>query len=113
MAKKTQNLGGRKKGMGKEVINARRILRTQDDLETEISKDVMAAYSTIRETMYDKSAPPATRRSAANDIIAMFDKLHAKSEKVVEEFEGRYSEENPSDDAPSDGKVQPIFKFAD
>lgn len=111
MASKEPKVIGRRKGLHKGIVNARKIIRTQDSLETEISKDVMEAYSTIRATMYDKGAPAATRRSAANDIITMFDKLRDKSEVVLEEFEEEGDTNGKKE--KSSNNVQPLFKYAD
>lgn len=110
--KKGKGIGGRKPGMTKEITDARKILRTQAELEGEISKDALAAYNTIRNVMYTEDAPAASRRAAAKDVLDMFKMLHEKSEKTVEEFYGEFDGDNEG--GSEDGSnVQPLFKYAD
>ena len=114
MAKKKQpNIGGKPKGMNKEVLDSRKIIRTQGELEYNISKDVLAAYNTVRAVMYDESAPAASRRAAANDIITMFEALRKKSEKVLEDFESTRTANGSDGTEKTDDNVRPMFKFAD
>jgi len=114
MAKKKQpNIGGKPKGMNKAVLDARKIIRTQGELEYKISQDVIDAYNVIRNVLADESAPAASRRAAANDIIKMFEALQEKSEKIVEEFEeSREDRQSGKEDKDGDN-VMPMFKWAD
>ena len=114
MAKKKQpNIGGKPKGMNKEVLDARRIIRTQGELEYKISQDVIDAYNVIRNVLADESAPAASRRAAANDIIKMFEALQEKSEKIVEEFEENREDRQTEGSQGNSENITPMFKFAD
>ena len=114
MAKKTaKGVGGRKRGMDKRVLDARKHIRTWGELEYKVSDDVLEAYNVIRGILRDESAPAATRRSAANDIIAFFEQMRQRSEKIVEEFEEGYSSSEEGEEAPANSNIKPLFKFAD
>lgn len=109
--KKGKGIGGRKPGMTKEIVSARKHLRTWAELEHEVSEDVLEAYNVVRSVMKDSTAPPASRRAAANDIIAFFKELQQKSEKTVEDFEGSF--ENDGGDSDDGSNVQPLFKWSE
>ena len=98
--------------MTKEIVSARKHLRTWAELEHEVSEDVLEAYNVIRGVMKNSEAPPASRRAAANDIIAFFKELQEKSEKTVEEFYGEF--DGDSEGGSEDGSnVQPLFKWSE
>ena len=110
--KKTKGVGGRKPGMTKEIVDARKHLRTWAELEHEVSEDVLEAYNVVRGVMKDSTAPPASRRAAANDIIAFFKELQQKSEKKLEDFESGF-EGNSGEDSEDGSNVQPLFKWSE
>ena len=112
-ANNASNPGGRKRGMNKKVLDSRKALRTWGELEYRVSDDVLEAYNVIRGILRDESAPPATRRSAANDIIAFFEKIKENSEKVVEEFEEEYNGEQGGTKESESDNVQPLFKWSE
>ena len=112
-ANNASNPGGRKRGMNKKVLDSRKALRTWGELEYRVSDDVLEAYNVIRGILHDTDAPPATRRSAANDIIAFFEKIKENSEKIVEEFEEEYNGEQGGTKESESGNVQPLFKWSE
>lgn len=113
MAKKTaKGVGGRKRGMDKRVLDARKHIRTWGELEYKVSADVLEAYNVIRGVMYNQEAPAATRRSAANDIIAFFKEMKENSEVIVKEFEENYEGGQPEEKSEVDN-VQPLFKWSE
>ena len=113
MAKKTaKGVGGRKRGMDKRVLDARKHIRTWGELEYRVSDDVLEAYNVIRNVMYSEDAPAATRRSAANDIIAFFKEMKENSEEIVKEFEENY-EGGRSEEKSEGDNVQPLFKWSE
>lgn len=112
-ANNASNPGGRKRGMNKKVLDSRKALRTWGELEYRVSDDVLEAYNVIRNILRDESAPPATRRSAANDIIAFFEKIKENSAKIVEEFEEGYNGEQGGAKESESNNVQPLFKWSE
>lgn len=84
----TKKVAGRTKGMNKDLVNAKKHLRTWAELEGEVSSDVLQAYDVIRGVMKNDNAPPASRRAAANDIINFFKEMQERSEKRLEGFYG-------------------------
>jgi len=112
-ANNASNPGGRKKGMNKKILDSRKNLRTWGELEYKVSQDVLDAYNIIRNVMNDQEAPAATRRSAANDVIAFFEKMKDESEKVVQEFEEEYNGEQGGTKESESDNVQPLFKWSE
>tara|TARA_Y100000593_G_scaffold94032_1_gene191218 strand:- start:32472 stop:32828 length:357 start_codon:yes stop_codon:yes gene_type:complete len=112
-ANNASNPGGRKRGMNKKVLDSRKALRTWGELEYRVSDDVLEAYNVIRGILKDEKAPPATRRSAANDVIAFFEKIKENSEKVVEEFEEEYEGNSGNSTENQDSNVRPMFNFSE
>ncbi len=113
-ANNASNPGGRKRGMNKKVLDSRKALRTWGELEYRVSDDVLEAYNVIRGILKDEQAPPATRRSAANDIIAFFEKIKENSAKIVEEFEEEYNGGSSKDvQEDSASNVRPMFQWAE
>jgi hypothetical protein len=113
-ANNASNPGGRKRGMNKKVLDSRKALRTWGELEYRVSDDVLEAYNVIRGILKNEEAPPATRRSAANDIIAFFEKIKENSEKIVQEFEEEYNGGEQGGSKEDDGtNVQPLFKWSE
>lgn len=106
--KKSKGIGGRKPGMTKDITDARKIIRTQGELEGEISKDALKAYSVIRGVMEDTNAPGASRRAAAKDVLDMFKVLLENSEKKLEDFYGEFEDSNSESEEDS-GNVQFLF----
>lgn len=115
MAKKgTGGAPGRKPGTNKKVVNARKVLRTQQDLEERISDDAVEAYNVIYEVMSNSSAPPASRRAAAGDILGMFNRLKENSDKVLEDFNSKLEDQDSKEgNGDQDDNVRPLFQFDD
>jgi len=113
MAQKGKGVGGRPKGSSRKVVNARKVLRTQQDLEESIGKDAVDAYNVIRDVMNDDKAPPASRRAAAGDILAMFSKLYHNSEQRVKEYEENKGIEKDSQESQEndENNVRPLFAY--
>lgn len=102
--------GGRMKGMTKEITDARKVLRRDDELAAMVSDDVIEAYEVVRGVMKDTSAPAASRRAAANDVLNMFSKVHARSAEVLKDFYGENGEDVP-DEVEKASNVKPIFDY--
>jgi len=107
----------RPKGTTSDVQKARKILKKADQLKDKVHDDVFKAYDTILEVMQDKDAVAATRRAAAMDIIAFFNKVHEDADLRIQQYEASHRddpEEEESDDEvnPDEDDNDNILEFA-
>lgn len=99
------------KGMDKSIVRARKVVRTFAELEDKvINEDMIDAYRVIVDTMHDKEAPAATRRAAANDILAIAQSLNKDAIQKLKDFERKQLEQviddvSKEDDENEEGEV--------
>lgn len=101
-----RNKGGRPHGSDDSIVAARKTVKNFVKLEKKVNTALFRAFDILLAVMDDTSAPAATRKAAAVEILNMYQKFYGDASARLEEYEE--SKANRFTDTDDDQAIEDV-----